>query len=97
MASFQLGGGLELGGSLLIGLGWVVRAAKCLEMADCTMAIRWSSSSAEALPSVFVLPACVDGLYFFILAATCCDTSIEICLDLTGPPVKWGFWHVVVS
>ena len=73
MASFQLGEGLELGGGLLIGLGCVDRAAKCLETADCTMAIRWSSLSAEALPSGFVLPACVDGLYFFISAATCCE------------------------
>ena len=91
MTSFQLDGGLELGSGLLIGLGCVDQAAKCLETADSTMAIRWTSSSVEALPSGFVLPACVDGLYFFILAATCCETSIEICLDLPGPPVTRAF------
>ena len=75
----------------LIGLGWVVGAAKCLETADCTITMRCFSSSAEAFPSVLALPMYADGLYFCISAATCCDTSIEICLDLTGPPVMRGF------
>ena len=53
--------------------------------------MRCCLSSAAILSAMFVLPTCADGLYFFILAATCCATSAEICLDLVGPPVAQGF------
>ena len=67
------------------------RSRKVLGTADCTIAMRCCSSSAGAFSAVLALPTYADGLYFFISAATCCDTSIEICLDLTDPPVMWGF------
>ena len=92
MAAFQLDGGEQLlasGGLIsLAGLGWV---ANCLATADSTIDIRCCSSSAVALSTVFVLLLCADLLYFCILAATCCDTSVEICLDLVGLPGTRGF------
>ena len=41
-----------------------------------------------AMSTVFVLSTCADLVYS---AATCCDTIVEICLDLLGLPGTQGF------
>ena len=72
-----------------VGLGRVVGGvAKCLAMAACTTDIRYCSSFCTDLEdgAVVVVSMFMDWLNFCILAATCFETSVEICLD-----------HVVLS
>ena len=85
---YSLGSGFLIGGSGLGGLGGV---AKCVAKVDCTIDMRCCSWAAVVLSAVFMLLTCVDLLYFCISAATCCDTSVEICLDLVDLPGTWGF------
>ena len=74
------------------GLGRVIGAVvKCLATADCTTDIRYCSSFGAAFCAASVVSMCADLLSFCISAATCFETSVEICLDcddLLGP---WGF------
>ena len=90
MHSPQLDGGEDqLAGGMFIGLIGL-RILKCSATADCTIDLRcWSSSA--VVSTVFVLSH-AEVVYFCISAATCCDTSIEICLDLLGLLGAWGFF-----
>ena len=85
MMAFQLDGGEEVS----YGLGRIGGGVEiCLATADCTTDIRYCSSFAAAFCAVSVVPTCVDLLSFCISAATCFETSVEICLDhvdLSGP------------
>ena len=95
MCSPQLAGGEDqLAGGMLIGLVglWIL---KCSAIADCTIDLRCWLSSAVGVSTVFVLSH-ADVVYFFIMAATCCDTSIDIYLDLVGLLVHMASLHMKV-
>ena len=83
MMDFQLDG---------VGLGRVVGGvAKCLAMVDCTTDIRYCSLFGADFCAVSVVSMFVDLLSFCISAATCFETSVEICLDCIDLSVPWGF------
>ena len=77
MMAFQLDGGEEVS----CGLGRLRGVAKCLATADCTTDIRYCSSFAAAFCAVSAVSMCADLFNFCISAATCLETSVEICLD----------------
>ena len=83
MMDFQLDG---------VGLGGAVGGvAKYLAMADCTTDIRYCSLFGADFCAVSVVLTSADLLSFCISAATCFETSVEICLDHVDLSVPWGF------